>query len=245
MNGSCTVSFQAHLGHPGALLLPTPTPPVSPSSTSPGQCYRGQPSPCSKPTPTSSQGQCYRGQASPCSTPTPSSSSSGQRYRGTADKQRSRARAADHQALHQTTGMAQDASGNDPTVPPFSPKQQAAVADTVQVLITAKSETAAATTSVATVTSENIVNADMASKDCQQLLLPPPTENLKCWNCEQFMTPEHQCGEPSSGSSSGSLIKDGTQSVKSASPPSSTPPGSPARTMGRRIFPKKFVCDDS
>ena len=141
--------------------------------------------------------------------------------------------------------MAQDASGNDPTVPPVSPKQTAAVADTAQVLIAAKSETAAATTSEATVTSENIVNADMASKDCQQLLLPPPTENLKCWNCDQFMTPEHQCGEPSPGSSSGSLIKDSTQSVKAASSPSSTPPGSPARTMGRRIFPKKFVCDDS
>ena len=219
-NGSCTVSFNAHLSHPGALLLPTPAPPVSPSSTSPGQCYRGH--------------------ASPCSKPTPSSSSSGQRHRGSTDKQRSRMRAAEHQALHQTSGMAQGASGNDPTVPPVSPQQSTAADDTAKVLISATSDTAAATTGAATVKSENIVNADMASKNCQQVL-PPPCENLKCCNCEHVMTPEHQCGELPSGSSHGNL-KDSTQSVTAAS---STPPGSPARTIGRRIFPKKFVTDDS
>ena len=223
-NGSCTVSFQAHLGHPGALLLPTPAPPVSPTSSSPGQCYRGQ--------------------ASPCSKPTPSSSSSGQRYRGTADKQRSNVRAANYQALHQTAGMAQGASEKDPTVPPVSPKQSTAAEDPSKVLTAANSETAAAITGAATVTSENIVIADMASKNCQQLL-PPPAENLNCWNCEHLMTPEHQCGEPPASSSSGNLNNDSTQSVTVASSPSSTPPGSPVRTFGRRIFPKKFVCDDS
>ena len=57
---------------------------------------------------------------------------------------------------------------------------------------------------------------------------PVPPEKSRCLNCEAEMTPEHQCEAKDSG----------------AFPPDSvsyTPPGSPKRTIGRRIFPKKFV----
>ena len=56
--GGCTVRFSAHLGHPGALLQPSPPPPACP----------------------------------------PSHPTSGQRYRGPSDKQRSRVRAANREA---------------------------------------------------------------------------------------------------------------------------------------------------
>ena len=57
---------------------------------------------------------------------------------------------------------------------------------------------------------------------------PVPPEKSRCLNCEAEMTPEHQCEAKDSG----------------AFPPDSvsyTPPGSPNRTIGKRIFPKKYV----
>ena len=57
---------------------------------------------------------------------------------------------------------------------------------------------------------------------------PVPPEKSRCLNCEAEMTPEHQCEATDSG----------------AFPPDSvsyTPPGSPNRTIGKRIFPKKYV----
>ena len=53
---------------------------------------------------------------------------------------------------------------------------------------------------------------------------PVPPEKYSCSNCEAEMTPDHQC-----------------EAVIAASSLSSTPLGSPNRTIGRRIFPKKFV----
>ena len=57
---------------------------------------------------------------------------------------------------------------------------------------------------------------------------PVPPEKSRCLNCEAEMTLEHQCEATDSG----------------AFPPDSvsyTPPGSPNRTIGKRIFPKKYV----
>ena len=107
----------------------------------------------------------------------------------------------------------------------------------------------------ASVKSEKTVIMDKASTNCQDLdlsLVSAPAE-LKCWNCDKFMTPNHQCGEPPSGPSSDTLPPDCGLSAKDNSKPgavtaaasssSYTPPGSPRRTIGRRIFPKKFVND--
>ena len=158
--GGCTVSFTANLGHPGALLLPTPAPPVSPSNP--------ESSPSSTPSPL---GQRYRGPASPCFQPTPSSSAS-QRYRGSGDRQRSRVRAATHQAAAKLPGTA-----ISPLKSAASEKKETcAKAETV-------SETILKGTSVKTE-----LTGDMGSASCQ----PLPAE-VKCWNCDQLMTPDHQC----------------------------------------------------
>ena len=157
--GGCTVSFTANLGHPGAILLPTPAPPVPPCN----------PESSSSSTP-SSPGQRYRGPASPCFQPTPSSSAS-QRYRGSGDRQRSRVRAATHQAAAKSPGTA------------ISPMKSAA---SEKVETCAKAETVSKTTLKGT--SVKTVTGDMGSASCQ----PLPAE-VKCWNCDQLMTPDHQC----------------------------------------------------
>ena len=59
---------------------------------------------------------------------------------------------------------------------------------------------------------------------------PAPQVKSRCLNCEAEMTPDHQCDATDSG-----------VFPPAASSPSLTPPGSPNRTIGRRIFPKKFV----
>ena len=57
---------------------------------------------------------------------------------------------------------------------------------------------------------------------------PVPPEKSRCLNCEAEMTPEHQCGATDSGAFPADSV-------------SYTPPWSPNRTIGRHIFPKKFV----
>ena len=63
---------------------------------------------------------------------------------------------------------------------------------------------------------------------------PVPTVKSSCSNCEAEMTPDHQCEVTDSEAFP-------PESVIPASLPNFTPPGSPKRTTGRRIFPKKFV----
>ena len=228
--GGCTVNFTAHLGHPGALLQPTPVPPASPTPTSP-----------------TSSGQRYRGPASPRSQPFPTTPSTGQRYRGTADRQRSRVRAANYQAAAWTAAPTQaELAASVPLSSAATEKVTAAseAPATNSGTVTAATVDAAA----ATEKCEKTLDSDVASTSCQQLL--PPPADVKCWNCEHLMTPEHQCEEHLPSSSSGSLSvncglpgQDSTQSgsVNAVSSQSSSPPGSPRRTSGRRIFPKKFV----
>ena len=143
-NGGCTVNFTAHLGHPGVLLLPTPAPPVSPSS------------PKSSFSTPSFADQRYRGPVSSCNQPTPSSSAS-QRYRGSGDRQRSRVRAATHQAA------AAKAAGT------VTSSLQPAAAEKV----------------------ETDVKTDIGSETV--LKLPSVKTEVNCWNCNQPMTPDHQC----------------------------------------------------
>ena len=63
---------------------------------------------------------------------------------------------------------------------------------------------------------------------------PVPLVKSSCSNCEAEMTPDHQCEVTDSEAFP-------PESVIPASLPNFTPPGSPKRTTGRRIFPKKFV----
>ena len=192
--GGCTVSFTAHLGHPGAVLQ------ASPPATSPALA-------CTSP----------RFQHVPFSP-----SSSGQRYRGPADKQRSRARAAARQAAAEAAAPvpltpeppAQAKAAADATAlkavlpPPSSPVTPTLVVKTSKTLTdetaeseiaeceTAKSETAESET--LTAVRARMASGDVASTSCKALL-PPPTE-AKCWNCDGLMAPNHQCEEPSSAS---------------------------------------------
>ena len=67
-----------------------------------------------------------------------------------------------------------------------------------------------------TLVSEKTVTMDKASTKCQDLglsLVSAPAE-LKCWNCNNFMTPNHQCGEPLPGPSSETLPPDCGLSAK-------------------------------
>ena len=224
--GGCTVSFTAHLGHPGALLQASP-PPTSPACASP------------------------RFQHAPSSP-----SSSGQRYRGPADKQRSRVRAADFQAAAEAAAPVLPApvlpapvlpspvlptpvlpspvlpSPVLPTPEPPAPAKAAADAtalkavpsppsspvpptlgvktsktltdETADIEIaeseTAKSDTAESEplTAVKASFCIGMDSGDVASTSCKALL-PPPTE-VKCWNCDRLMASNHQCEEPSSAS---------------------------------------------
>ena len=180
-NGGCTVSFTAHLGHPGALLLPTPPPPSSPS-------FQSNP-----PTPS---GLRNRGHASPCfPTSQMSPTSSGQRHRGSGDKLRSRVRAATHQAAESSAATA-EAETAPPSSPQKAAKPEILAANAAKVVTDVKTETL----TVATDFCEETGKGDMASTSCQPML--PPTADVKCWNCELLMTPEHQCGETTPVSSS-------------------------------------------
>ena len=56
---------------------------------------------------------------------------------------------------------------------------------------------------------------DMASTSCQPML--PPAADVKCWNCDNLMTPEHQCGETTPVSSS-ALVPPVHGSLESSAP---------------------------
>ena len=189
--GGCTVSFTAHLGHPGALLQASP-PPTSPARASP------------------------RFQHAPSSP-----SSSGQRYRGPADKERSRVRAAARQAAAEAAAPvlptpeppAQAQAAADATAlkvvpsPPSSPVTPTLGLENSKTLTdeseiaeseTAKSDTAQSEplTAVRASFCNGMDSGDVASTSCKALL-PPPTE-VKCWNCDCLMASNHQCEEPPS-----------------------------------------------
>ena len=240
--GGCKVNFSAHLGHPGAPQIPTPPPPASDSP-----CV-----PSTSSTPTTS-GQRYRGPTPPRFQSSPTTS--GQRYRGHTDKQRSRARAASHQAATITAATASVISSS-PEAAEETVNGAAVTIVPSQVTSDVNSRYLAASIedAAASVILDKTVTLDKASTDCQDLglsLLSAPAE-LKCWNCDRLMALNHQCGEPLSGPSSDTLPPDCGSSAKDKLKPGSvtaassmsyndTPPGSPPRS--RRIFPKKFVSD--
>ena len=68
---------------------------------------------------------------------------------------------------------------------------------------------------------------------------PVPPKKSSCLNCEAVMTPDHQCDATDSLPPDLGKAKQG--SVIAAGSQSSTPPGSPLRNIGRRIFPQKTV----
>ena len=160
-SGGCAVKFTAHLGHPGALLQPTPPTPASPSF---------------KPTP----------EAPPR-----------QRYRGPADKERSRLRTAAFKAAPRHAAATEQSS----PIPP---------AGTAEVL------TASTASAVSVIPGKTAIDGDDnspldtaigdgASTSCSAPL-PPPT-SVNCVNCDSVMTPNHQCEEPISSTSLASSIQ--------------------------------------
>ena len=237
-NGECTVSFTAHLGHPGALLLPTPLPPSSPSFQS------------HLPTPS---GQRNRGPASPCfPTSQMSPTSSGQRHRGTGDKMRSRVRAASHQAAESAAATAQAVPAPS-TSPLKTAETEILAANAAQAVTVVKAETVTvATAMAANEICKETEEGDMASTSCKPML--PPAADVKCWNCDILMTPEHQCEEPTPVPSS-ALVPPVHCSLESAPPsgavsdPSQTltlsPPGKPpAPRSGLNITKLCHKCEE-
>ena len=188
--GGCTVSFTAHLGHPGALLQASP-PPTSPAPPCTSPCFQHAPS---------------------------SPSSSGQRYRGPADKQRSRVRAAARQAaadaaapvlptpeppaqtVDVTALKAMPSPPSSPVTPTLGLENSKTLTDESEIAEseTAKSDTAQSEplTAVRASFCNGMDSGDVASTSCKALL-PPPTE-VKCWNCDCLMASNHQCEEPPS-----------------------------------------------
>ena len=187
--GGCTVSFTAHLGHPGALLQQSP-PPTSPSF---------QPAPSSP-------------------------SSSGQRYRGPAEKQRSRVRAAARQAAATPAVPVPTTPTPNATVPAMSsatvllspserPTPNPEVPGAAAVLSTSLPAPVLPTPlpeaigRVITSPDSPIPQLDGA------YTLPPASVSSsgdatgllpQCPNCEQPMTSSHQCSDVPSSSESDS-----------------------------------------
>ena len=216
-NGGCTVNFTAHLGHPGAMLQASHTPPSSPSF---------QPAPTPPPS-----GQRYRGPSDKLRS-----------RRRAANWQ-----AASEAAAPVSTVPPSTAATPAVNVPPASPllvpvetaplspnavlaaaEQLAAKAATGTTGVSAKTVTAA---TAATECEKTDDSSEVASTSRKTLL--PPTGNVKCWNCDRLMAADHQC-DLSSGSSS---VTETGLSNSGTLP--GTPPGSPMR---RIIRPKKF-CD--
>ena len=159
----------------------------------------------------------------------PSHPTSGQRYRGPSDKQRSRVRAANREAAAKaaappetpvptsSTSAVPAASSSTaepvktstlgpPLVPvmPVEPEKPAAGASKVTIDKTAKTETA--TTAVPECEKTDIL-CEVASTSCKA--------GVTCWNCDNLMEPDHQCEESSScspGTVSG--VNETTFSVK-------------------------------
>ena len=153
-------------------------------------------------------------------------------------------RATNHQAAESAAATAQAV-----TAPSSSPLKAAEpeilAANAAKVVTDEKTETLTVATEFCEETGEGNM---LASTSCRPML--PSTADVKCWNCDQLLTPEHQCGETIS---SPALVPPVHCSLESA--PSSDAVSDPCQTLsdpGKTLAPRRGLnikkyclkCDD-